>query len=213
MKPGHVERREFEYMRHGTKALIAAFDVASGKVRGLISDTRAEADFVSFLDNLFASAPPVARWQVVCDNLNTTCPKGLPAWLLISAASTKASARKGNPASFSRWRRVRRSCAMLLTASLHAETCLLAQPDRDLVLDPGPQTPPPWQLHVQGASPVQDRELHRLLQCHHGQAVPMDDERQAAGRVTCQSEVGLSAGCTRLDAWRSGDGLCLAWQA
>jgi hypothetical protein len=30
MKPGHVERREFEYIRHGTKALIAAFDVATG---------------------------------------------------------------------------------------------------------------------------------------------------------------------------------------
>ncbi len=77
MKPGHVERREFEYIRHGTKALIAAFDVASGKVRGLISDTRTEADFVSFLDNLFASAPPVARWQVVCDNLNTHMSEGV----------------------------------------------------------------------------------------------------------------------------------------
>jgi hypothetical protein len=77
MKPGHVERREFEYIRHGTKALIAAFDVASGKVRGLISDTRTEADFVSFLDNLFASAPPAARWQVVCDNLNTHMSDGV----------------------------------------------------------------------------------------------------------------------------------------
>jgi hypothetical protein len=28
MQPGHVERREFEYIRHGTKALIAAFDVS-----------------------------------------------------------------------------------------------------------------------------------------------------------------------------------------
>ena len=77
MKPGHVEQREFEYIRHGTKALIAAFDVASGKVRGLISDTRTEADFVSFLDNLFASAPPAARWQVVCDNLNTHMSDGV----------------------------------------------------------------------------------------------------------------------------------------
>jgi hypothetical protein len=34
MKLGPVERREFEYIRHGTKTLIAAFDVASGKVRG-----------------------------------------------------------------------------------------------------------------------------------------------------------------------------------
>jgi hypothetical protein len=31
MKPGHVERREFEYVRHGTQCLIAAFDVATGK--------------------------------------------------------------------------------------------------------------------------------------------------------------------------------------
>ena len=77
MKPGHVERREFEYIRHGTKALIAAFDVASGTVRGVIGDTRTEADFVAFLDNLFASAPPAARWQVVCDNLNTHMSEGV----------------------------------------------------------------------------------------------------------------------------------------
>jgi len=77
MKPGHVERREFEYVRHGTKALIAAFDVASGKVRGTIGDTRTEADFVAFLDTLFASAAPTARWEVVCDNLNTHRSEGV----------------------------------------------------------------------------------------------------------------------------------------
>jgi hypothetical protein len=77
MKPGHVERREFEYVRHGTKALIAAFDVASGKVRGTIGDTRTEADFVAFLDDLFASAAPAARWEVVCDNLNTHMSEGV----------------------------------------------------------------------------------------------------------------------------------------
>jgi hypothetical protein len=77
MKPGHVERREFEYVRHGTKALIAAFDIATGKVRGTVGDTRTEADFVSFLDNLFASAPPEAPWQVVCDNLNTHMSEGV----------------------------------------------------------------------------------------------------------------------------------------
>jgi hypothetical protein len=76
MKPGHVERREFEYVRHGTQALIAAFDVASGKVRGTIGDSRTEADFVSFLDNLFASVP-AARWEVVCDNLNTHMSEGV----------------------------------------------------------------------------------------------------------------------------------------
>jgi len=77
MKPGYVERREFEYIRHGTKALIAAFDVATGQVRGSIGDSRTEADFVSFLDNLFASAPPTAPWKVVCDNLNTHMSEGV----------------------------------------------------------------------------------------------------------------------------------------
>jgi hypothetical protein len=91
MKPGHAERREFEYIRHGTKALIAAFDVATsafrwhapsaskrlmGKVRGTIGHSRTEADFVAFPGDLFALAP-MARWEVVCDNLNTHMSEGI----------------------------------------------------------------------------------------------------------------------------------------
>jgi hypothetical protein len=56
------------------KALIAAFDVASGKVRGTIGDTRTEADFVSILDNLFASAPPAGGWSATPSTL--TSPNG-----------------------------------------------------------------------------------------------------------------------------------------
>jgi transposase len=77
MKPGHVERREFEYVRHGTQALIAAFDVASGTLRGTIGDSRTEADFVAFLEGLFASAAPSTTWQVICDNLNTHLSEGV----------------------------------------------------------------------------------------------------------------------------------------
>jgi hypothetical protein len=77
MKPGHVERREFEYVRRGTKAPIAAFDVASGQVRGTVGDTRTEADFVSFLAELFGTAAPTARWEVVCDNLDTHLSEGV----------------------------------------------------------------------------------------------------------------------------------------
>lgn len=77
MKPGHVERREFEYVRHGTKALIAAFDVATGTIRGTIGDTRTEEDFVAFMKDLFASASATAPWRVVCDNLNTHMSEGI----------------------------------------------------------------------------------------------------------------------------------------
>ena len=70
-RPGKVERREFEYRRHGTLTLIAAFDVASGTVTGRLGETRTAEDFAAFLDGLLASAPPDAPWDVVCDNLNT----------------------------------------------------------------------------------------------------------------------------------------------
>lgn len=77
MKPGHVERREFEYVRHGTQALIAAFDVATGKVLGSVGDSRTEADFVAFLEGLFASTVPTTAWHVICDNLNTHLSEGV----------------------------------------------------------------------------------------------------------------------------------------
>jgi hypothetical protein len=32
IQPGHVERQEFEYQRHGTQSLIANLDVATGQV-------------------------------------------------------------------------------------------------------------------------------------------------------------------------------------
>ena len=70
MAPGKVERREFEYRRHGTQTLIAAFDVATGKVEGVIGNTRTEKDFARFLRRLLSSAATNLRWDIVCDNLN-----------------------------------------------------------------------------------------------------------------------------------------------
>jgi transposase len=77
MRPGKVERREFEYIRHGTQTLIAAFDVATGQVSGVVGGTRTEADFCAFLADLFASAAPTMAWRVVCDNLNTHLSEGV----------------------------------------------------------------------------------------------------------------------------------------
>jgi transposase len=70
MAPGKVERREFEYKRHGTQTLIAAFDVTTGEVEGVIGNTRTEKDFARFLRHLLSSAAPNAHWHIVCDNLN-----------------------------------------------------------------------------------------------------------------------------------------------
>src|SRR5260370_38949696 len=46
MQPGHVEREEFEYERHGTLSLIANLDIATGQiVAPSIGPTRTEAHF------------------------------------------------------------------------------------------------------------------------------------------------------------------------
>ena len=70
MVPGKVERHEFEYRRHGTQALIAAFDVTTGEVEGVIGNTRTEKDFARFFRTLLNSAAPDTRWDIVCDNLD-----------------------------------------------------------------------------------------------------------------------------------------------
>jgi transposase len=71
MGPGRVERREFEYKRHGTQTLIANWDVAQGQVVApTVSQTRTEADFVAHLEQTVASDPEASRWHFVADNLN-----------------------------------------------------------------------------------------------------------------------------------------------
>ena len=77
MKSGKIERREYEYKRHGTQSLIAAFDVATGQVQGIVGDRRTEEDYVSFLETLFASSSVTTPWRVVCDNLNTHVSEGV----------------------------------------------------------------------------------------------------------------------------------------
>ncbi len=77
MKPGKVERREYEYKGHGTQTLIASFDVATGRIQGTVGDTRTEADHVKFLENLFASNSATTPWRVVCDNLNAHVSEGV----------------------------------------------------------------------------------------------------------------------------------------
>ncbi len=71
MQPGRVERQEFEYIRHGTRTVIAGFNVATGEVVVDIGDTRTEEDFAAFLERLFATRAPQTQWHIIADNLNT----------------------------------------------------------------------------------------------------------------------------------------------
>jgi hypothetical protein len=47
--PGQPARREFEYVRHGTAALLAAFCVGTGAVHGIVRQRHRAAEFVELL--------------------------------------------------------------------------------------------------------------------------------------------------------------------
>jgi transposase len=71
LQPGHAERREFEYIRHGTLAAIVSRDVVSGQIAPpTLGPTRTEADFVGHIAGLVQREPSVRRWHFVVDNLN-----------------------------------------------------------------------------------------------------------------------------------------------
>ena len=68
--PGRLRRREFEYVRHGTQALIAALDVHTGQVLAECRERRTQDDLVAFMERV-AIAYPDKQVHVVWDNLNT----------------------------------------------------------------------------------------------------------------------------------------------
>ena len=69
-RPGVLRRQEFEYVRHGTQALIAALDVHSGKTLAACGPTRTQADLLAFMEQV-AKAYPHQQVHIVWDNLNT----------------------------------------------------------------------------------------------------------------------------------------------
>jgi len=70
-RPGHLEKRERDYLRHGTRALLASFVVATGEVIGDLRPTRTSLDFANHLLHVAAHCLPYRRITWVVDNLNT----------------------------------------------------------------------------------------------------------------------------------------------
>jgi putative transposase len=72
LRPGKVKRREFEYIRHGTQALIANLDVVTGQIiHPTCGDTRTEQDFAQNIRKIIESDPDAKKWHLIMDCLNT----------------------------------------------------------------------------------------------------------------------------------------------
>ena len=67
---GRRERREHQYIRHGTRVLINSLAVATGQIAWTIGVTRKATDFVAHLTQAHASLPRMQRYDWVMANLN-----------------------------------------------------------------------------------------------------------------------------------------------
>lgn len=80
MTPGTPVRREFEYIRHGTLALMGAFDVRRGKLFGFVSEDHTAMTFVDLLDAVDICYP-VGPGHLICDNLSAHDTDDVLDWL------------------------------------------------------------------------------------------------------------------------------------
>ena len=81
MSPGRPERHGFEYYRHGTLSLYAAFNTLTGEVLGKTAAQHTSAEFVAFLGDLVAHQPAGKEIHVIADNLSAHKTKLVAAFL------------------------------------------------------------------------------------------------------------------------------------
>lgn len=81
LSPGRAERHGFEYARHGTLSLYAAFNTRTGEVLGRTADRHTSAEFVAFLTDLMAHQPRRQETHVILDNLSAHKTKQVDAFL------------------------------------------------------------------------------------------------------------------------------------
>ena len=137
LSPGRAERHGFEYYRHGTLSLYAAFNTKTGEVLGKTAPRHTSAEFVAFLTDIVANQPRGKEIHVIADNL--------------SAHKTQRGRRVPGDAS-------ERSSA------LHADLLVLAQPGRAVVRQDRARRDRPRRLHLGHRPRTEAHALHPPVQ-------------------------------------------------
>src|SRR3972149_6732999 len=70
LSPGRAERHGFEYFRHGTLSLYAAFNTKTGEVLGRTVRRHTSAEFVAFLSEIVSSQSRRREIHIIADNLS-----------------------------------------------------------------------------------------------------------------------------------------------
>ena len=150
MRPGQVERRTHDYMRHGTTTLFAALDIATGKVIGQCFPRHRAREFLTFLRTLETRVPDDLDVHLVMDNY------GDPQDTCRSTLAGPASP---------------------LACPLHPDRRLLAQPGRALLRPADRETDPARGPSFDAGTGTGHSELHRHRQ-RRPATLPMDRVRR-----------------------------------
>jgi len=81
MRPGQVERRTHDYVRHGTTSLFAALDAKTGQVIGELHRRHRAIEFRKFLDTVDAAVPAALDVHLILDNYGTHKTPLIHRWL------------------------------------------------------------------------------------------------------------------------------------
>lgn len=81
VRPGQPERREFEYVRHGTVSLMAAMNVTTGTVHPKIIKRNDSDTFIEFLTELAETVDPSKKIHLILDNGSSHTSKQTRKWL------------------------------------------------------------------------------------------------------------------------------------
>jgi transposase len=81
MRPGQVERRSHDYVRHGTTSLFAALDIKTGRVIGQCHRRHRAIEFRRFLDAIEAAVPATLDVHLILDNYGTHKTPTIRRWL------------------------------------------------------------------------------------------------------------------------------------
>ncbi len=81
MKPGHPEIRTHDDKRNGTTCLMAALDVATGKVTGQMVKRHRSEEFLAFLEFVSEGIEPGTQVHVILDNVSSHKSAEVNEWL------------------------------------------------------------------------------------------------------------------------------------
>ena len=82
MRPGQVERRTHDYVRHGTTSLFAALNVKSGTIIGQCHRRHRALEFRKFLRRINVAAPAALDLHLILDNYGTHKTPLIRRWLV-----------------------------------------------------------------------------------------------------------------------------------